>query len=180
MFRRPIPRFAVAAVIAVAALGPATACGNPAVSPSPAAQPSGPVDGSPSAPPVVSPPPPPSTPVAVTTTRPAPARSTRTSAAPRSATSSPTPKSSCQGAIRYEIDVADSADLGRIRSLCFAVGAVLRLKNIGPGQVTVDRTDLASQYYEAGVVDIRLLRAGTVAVRIPEGGEVYTITVVIR
>jgi hypothetical protein len=85
---------------------------------------------------------------------------------------------SCHGAVRYDIELAHEELLPR--SLCFAPGAVLRLIGIGPGEVSVDRPALVSQNYEAGVVDIRFLRAGTVAVTIPRSSEPETISVVIR
>ncbi|MEH1013445.1 hypothetical protein V6U90_10060 [Micromonospora sp. CPCC 206060] len=181
MSRHPVPRIVLAAVIAVAVLAPATACADPPVSPLPAAQPSGPSDGLPSGPTSVSPPPS-RTPVEVATTsadRPTPPRSTKTSAAPKPAPSTSERPSTCLGAVRYDLDLA-TEELALIRSLCFATGGVLRIQGIGPGEVTVDRTDLVSQHYEAGVVDIRFVRTGTVAVRIPQEGTTHTITVVIN
>lgn len=181
MFRQPIPRFAVLAAVVAAVLAPATACSDPAVSPLPARPPSVPLDTSPSGLPVGSPPPP-STPAAVPTTRrdqPTRPRATKTSTPPRSAPPSTTGPSTCEGAIRYDLDLA-TTELALLKSLCFATGAVLRIQGIGPGEVTVDRADLVSQHYEGGVVDIRFVRPGTVAVRIPQGGEIHTITVVIR
>lgn len=71
-------------------------------------------------------------------------------------------------------------ELELLRSLCFATGAVLRIQGIGPGLVTVDRPDLVSQHYEAGVVDIRFVRPGTVAVTIPKDDRAHTIDVVVR
>ncbi|MBO4207757.1 hypothetical protein [Micromonospora echinofusca] len=181
MSRHPVSRIALAATLAVAVLAPVTACADPPVSPLPAAQPSNPSDGSPSAPTVV-PPAPSRTPVKVETTRadrPAPPKTTRTGTAPKPAPSESERPSTCLGAVRYDLDVA-TEELALIRSLCFATGGVLRIQNIGPGEVTVDRTDLVSQHYEAGVVDIRFVRTGTVAVRIPQEGTTHTITVVIR
>ena len=57
---------------------------------------------------------------------------------------------------------------------------MLRIQGIGPGLVTVDRPELVSQQYEAGVVDIRFVRPGTVAVMVPKEGREHTITVVVR
>jgi hypothetical protein len=86
--------------------------------------------------------------------------------------------STCLGAERYDIDL--SAELLE-PALCFKTGGVLRLKGIGPGLVTVQPESLVSQNYAGGVVDVRLLRKGTVDVRIPlESGRVHTITVVIN
>ncbi|MFE9193282.1 hypothetical protein ACFYL6_27145 [Micromonospora sp. NPDC007208] len=85
----------------------------------------------------------------------------------------------CQGAVRYDLPLAET-EIELLKSLCFATGAVLRIQGIGPGLVTVDRPELVSQQYEAGVVDIRFVRAGTVAVTIPKDGREHTITVVVR
>jgi hypothetical protein len=173
---------ALAATVAVAA------CGSDAVSPLPV-QPRGP-SPSPSAvaSAVASPPTPSVTPDASRSpTRPPPAVAlppppapTRTRGTPpRPTPSATTPTSSCQGAVRYDLPVADT-ELELLRSLCFATGAVLRIQGIGPGLVTVDRPDLVSQHYEAGVVDIRFVRPGTVAVTIPKDDRAHTVTVVVR
>ncbi|MEV5209525.1 hypothetical protein AB0K35_18805 [Micromonospora sp. NPDC053740] len=97
----------------------------------------------------------------------------------RPATTSTAPTTSCQGAVRYDLPLAET-ELELLRSLCFATGAVLRIQGIGPGLVTVDRPELVSQHYEAGVVDIRFVRPGTVDVRIPKEAREQTITVVVR
>lgn len=81
--------------------------------------------------------------------------------------------------MRYDLPLAET-EIELLKSLCFATGAVLRIQGIGPGLVTVDRPDLVSQHYEAGVVDIRFVRPGTVAVTIPKDGREHTITVVVR
>ncbi|MET8911603.1 hypothetical protein [Micromonospora sp. NPDC004551] len=124
-----------------------------------------------------------------TTAAPAPAPSTaappgRSPAPPRSRTARPTASTSaalpsaCLGAVRYDLVLADT-ELALLKSLCFATGGVLRIRGIGPGQVTVDREDLVSRSYEAGVVDIRFLRTGTVVVTIPQDGRAYPVTVVV-
>jgi hypothetical protein len=99
---------------------------------------------------------------------------------PKASTPSPTgPTSSCKGAILYPVDLRNT-ELALLKSMCFATGAVLRLQGIGPGLVTVTPASLVSQSYEGGVVDIRLVRRGTATVNIPQDGQTYTITVVIR
>ncbi|MFE0592574.1 hypothetical protein [Micromonospora echinospora] len=98
---------------------------------------------------------------------------------PRAPPSPPRPPPTSQGAVRYDLVLAET-ELALVTSLCFATGAVLRIIGIGPGEVTVDREDLVSRSYEAGVVDVRFVRPGTVAVRIPQEGTTYTITVVVR
>ncbi|SCG75879.1 hypothetical protein [Micromonospora inositola] len=156
-----------AVAAAVALIGAIGACGEEPVSPLPV-QPS-------TAATTVTPSGPAGTP---TTSRPAPVASSTATGLPR-ATPSPTPASACLGAIRYDLKL-DEQELALLKSLCLATGGVLRLEGIGPGQVTVDRKDLASTSYEAGVVNVRFLRRGTVAVTIPHGGRTYTVTVVVR
>lgn len=71
--------------------------------------------------------------------------------------------------------------MGLAPSLCIAAGGVLRLNGTGPGTVRIDREDLAGQQYEAGVVDVRFLRSGTVVVSVEVGeDDTDTITVVVR
>jgi hypothetical protein len=66
-------------------------------------------------------------------------------------------------------------------SLCIAAGGVLRIIDTGPGTVEVDREDLAAAHYEAGVVDVRFLRPGTVVVTIEvDEDTTETVTVVVR
>ncbi|MGC4748697.1 hypothetical protein ACLQ28_24035 [Micromonospora sp. DT201] len=174
------------AVVAVAA------CGTDAVAPLPA-QPPGPssppptLSAAPATPatpsptePTGSPSRPPSTSGRPIAAPPAPTRTRSTPQRPAPATTTPTgPTTSCQGAVRYDLPLAET-ELELLRSLCFATGAVLRIQGIGPGLVTVDRPELVSQQYEAGVVDIRFVRPGTVDVTIPQQDRSHTITVVVR
>ncbi|MGW1451920.1 hypothetical protein ACWCO3_27135 [Micromonospora sp. NPDC002411] len=180
----PLRRAVGRVVAALAGIVAVAACGSDAVSPLPV-QPPGP---SPSTSAVASAPTPSGTPGASRSpTRPPPAAEPpvppapiRTRGTPPRPTLSPTtPTSSCLGAVRYDLPVADT-ELELLRSLCFATGAVLRIQGIGPGLVTVDRPELVSQHYEAGVVDIRFVRPGTVAVTIPKDDRAHTITVVVR
>lgn len=171
---------AVAALLTVVA--GLTGCGGERpVSPLPV-QPPAPVaagtttpPGSPAGTPSTSPTPPGPSTVAPPTRRPAPAAPPPTTGR---GTRTPSPTPACHGPIRYDIVLAET-ELELIRSLCFAAGAVLRIQGIGPGLVTVDREDLVSRHYEAGVVDIRFVRTGTVAVTIPKDGREHTITVVV-
>ncbi|GIJ79637.1 hypothetical protein SAMN05443287_101803 [Micromonospora phaseoli] len=84
----------------------------------------------------------------------------------------------CLGAVRYELVLTDPGPMPS--SLCFATGGVLRIRNIGPGEVTVDREELVDSHYEAGVVDLRFVRTGTVDVFIPREPDTHVITVVVR
>ena len=98
-----------------------------------------------------------------------------TTAAGRTPTATRSPgelPGTCFGAVRYDLVLAET-ELALLRSLCFATGGVLRIRGIGPGEVGVDREDLVSRHYEAGVVDIRFVRPGTVDVPIPQGGTTH-------
>ncbi|MEW1588974.1 hypothetical protein AB0283_26435 [Micromonospora vinacea] len=177
--RRPFRRLLVGGVVVVAAAAVA-ACGADPVAPLPV-QPPG--ESRPSPTPSANPAPTasPSRPPP-TSRRPIAAPPARTTArgTPRPpAPTSTAPTTSCQGAVRFDLPLAET-ELELLRSLCFATGAVLRIQGIGPGLVTVDRPELVSQHYEAGVVDIRFVRPGTVDVRIPKDAREHTITVVVR
>ncbi|MET8268610.1 hypothetical protein ACWD8I_29130 [Micromonospora arida] len=172
-------------VVVLAATVGVAACGADSVSPLPV-QPPGPTrttptpstipttstiptpTGSPSRPPP-------------TSARPAapPPAPTRTRGTPRTTPPPTDATPACQGAVRYDLPLAET-EIELLKSLCFATGAVLRIQGIGPGLVTVDRPELVSQQYEAGVVDIRFVRPGTVAVMVPKEGREHTITVVVR
>ncbi|BCJ57299.1 hypothetical protein Jiend_07210 [Micromonospora endophytica] len=89
-----------------------------------------------------------------------------------------TASSTCLGAVRYELELAGGGPLPS--SLCFATGGVLRIRSIGPGEVTVDREELVDSHYEAGVVDLRFVRTGTVDVFIPRPDGTHVLTVVVR
>ncbi|MFI2648232.1 hypothetical protein [Micromonospora fulviviridis] len=110
--------------------------------------------------------------------RPAPPPPTRSRTARPAAPASTAQPSACLGAVRYDLVLAET-ELALLKSLCLAAGGVLRIQGIGPGLVTVDREDLVSRSYEAGVVDIRFVRTGTVMVTIPQDGRTYPITVVV-
>lgn len=79
----------------------------------------------------------------------------------------------------HTIDVTKD-ELALVPSFCLATGAVLRVVNIGPGEVTTDAPDRVDQRYEAGVVEIRFVRTGTVVVTIPQQGQNHDVTVVVR
>ncbi|MEU5960811.1 hypothetical protein ABZ777_06330 [Micromonospora parva] len=171
-------------VVLTATVGVA-ACGADAVSPLPV-QPPAPTRSTPAPSPISA-----STAIPAPTgspSRPPPA-STRPSAAPPTPSrprgtprTTPPPTDAtpaCLGAVRYDLPLAET-EIELLKSLCFATGGVLRIQGIGPGLVTVDRPDLVSQQYEAGVVDIRFVRPGTVAVTIPKDDREHTVTVVVR
>lgn len=116
----------------------------------------------------------PATTTAPTTGAPRPARTRTRTAGPAPADSS----GNCLGAVRYTLDL-ESTEIELIRSLCFHTGGTLRLQGIGPGLVTATPKRLVSQSYEAGIVDVRFVRAGTVTVTIPQDERTYEITVVV-
>ncbi|MBQ1034027.1 hypothetical protein ACIP95_30165 [Micromonospora parva] len=161
------------------------ACGTDAVSPLPV-QPPAPTRSTPTPSPI-----PASTAVPAPTgspsrppptgTRPsaAPPTPSRTTGTPRTTPPPTDTTPACLGAVRYDLPLAET-EIELLKSLCFATGAVLRIQGIGPGLVTVDRPELVSQQYEAGVVDIRFVRPGTVAVTIPKNDREHTVTVVVR
>ncbi|MGC4869766.1 hypothetical protein ACLQ3B_30485 [Micromonospora sp. DT53] len=176
------PRSFRRVVVVLAATVGVAACSADAVSPLPV-QPPGPTRSTPTAAAtsaIPTPTGPPSRPPP-TSARPVPAppAPTRTRGTPRTTPPPTDATPACQGAVRYDLPLAET-EIELLKSLCFATGAVLRIQGIGPGLVTVDRPELVSQQYEAGVVDIRFVRAGTVAVTIPKDGREHTITVVVR
>ncbi|MEU4528983.1 hypothetical protein AB0F49_12205 [Micromonospora ureilytica] len=172
-------------VVVLAATVGVAACGADAVSPLPV-QPPGPTRSTPTAsatssiPTIPTPSGSPSRPPP-TSARPvaAPPAPTRTRGTPRTTPPPTDATPACQGAVRYDLPLAET-EIELLKSLCFATGAVLRIQGIGPGLVTVDRPELVSQHYEAGVVDIRFVRPGTVDVTIPKDDREHTITVVVR
>ncbi|MEU8069771.1 MULTISPECIES: hypothetical protein [unclassified Micromonospora] len=184
--REPARRRGGVALVVLAALAATPACAGRPVSPLPArpavtsavaaappttARPPGPTPAPPGSTPAPS-----SSRPAVPRTRPRPPAAPRTTKpAPPVRTTAP---AACFGPVRHDLILAET-ELALVRSLCFAAGGILRIRGIGPGEVTVDREDLASQSYEAGVVDIRFVRTGTVVVTIPQDGRAYPITVVV-
>jgi hypothetical protein len=97
------------------------------------------------------------------------------------ATAKPTtskPAGTCYGAVRHDLDLRNTV-LDLVKSMCFHTGGVLRLQGIGPGLVTATPGSLVSSSYEAGVVDLRFTRPGTVTLTIPQDEQTYTITVVV-
>ena len=173
---------AAAGALALIATVPMAACGGRSVSPLPVtaadddrvAAPSqapstDPRAASPvgSSPPGVVKPPAGAAPTRTKTAKPAPPAPTSTK-----------PVSTCLGAVRYDLDLRNTV-LDLVKSMCFHTGGVLRLQGIGPGLVTATPESLRSYNYEAGVVDLRFLRPGTVTVTIPQDGQTYTITVVV-
>ncbi|WP_329011664.1 hypothetical protein OG271_00670 [Micromonospora rifamycinica] len=182
MTERPRPGRRLAVLLA---LVPVTACGPTPVAPLPVRPPDPTLAPATASPPATTPAAPPTTGPAATTVgalpsrppAPPPTTPVRTPGGTRPPSTSPRP-SACLGPVRYDLVLADT-ELALLRSLCLSVGGVLRIQGIGPGEVTVDREDLVSHHYEAGVVDIRFVQPGTVRVTIPQDGTPYPVTVVV-
>jgi hypothetical protein len=170
-------RIAAAGALALITIAPVAACGAEPLAPLPvqaaAPEPSA-TAAAPSAPPS-----------AVPATTAAPPGRVATRAAPgpvrttKSRTTAPGPADpACYGAVRHDVNLQEEV-LDLITSMCFHIGGILRLQGIGPGLVTATPTSLRSYNYEAGVVDLRFLRPGTVTVTIPQEDRTHTITVVV-
>ncbi|MFI7330634.1 hypothetical protein [Micromonospora aurantiaca (nom. illeg.)] len=187
--REPARRRRGVAVVALVALAGTPACADRPVSPLPV-QPAVTSAVAAAPPTAATSPGPTPAPLGTGTPAPEPSGATPTSTRTRSRppvtprTTRPTPSvrttapAACFGPVRYDLVLAET-ELALLKSLCFAAGGILRIRGIGPGEVTVDREDLVSHSYEAGVVDIRFVRTGTVVVTIPQDGRTYPITVVV-
>ena len=182
MDHRPVSRYAILSVLALSVAVSTAACSAEPASPLP-------VDAqaqtvSPSVPASRTPAPegttaealePVETTVAVRTTRP---RTGNAPGKPPTTTASGAP-STCLGAVRYDLD-SQSVEAATMRSMCVRVGAVLRLQNLGPGELTAEPASLVRPRYEAGVHDTQFVGTGTVSLRFLQGDDEVEITVVIR
>jgi len=179
-------QIAAAGTLALATV-PLAACGDPSVSPRPAQAAEQETSAAPGQTPGMAPGSSaragnPELGVAIQPTAQKPVR-TRTVKPGRTKPDNPAPTStkptgSCYGAVRHDLDLHNTV-LDLVKSMCFHTGGVLRLQGIGPGLVTATPGSLVSQSYEAGVVDLRFVRPGTVTVTIPQDQQTYTITVVV-
>jgi hypothetical protein len=68
------------------------------------------------------------------------------------------------GAVIHTIDA--SAGGPPWRTVCIAVGGLLRLANLGPGQLAAAQRDIVDCDYEAGVHECRLIHTGTVGLTV--------------
>jgi hypothetical protein len=84
----------------------------------------------------------------------------------------------CLGSVVYTL-VAES-ELALVKSICLAVGGILRVEGTGPGTVSADPADKVSQFYEAGIVEVRFLSPGTITVTIDRDQQTFTIAVVVK
>jgi hypothetical protein len=184
-------RIVAAGTLALIAAVPPAACGNPSVSPRPAQAADGQTSAASSRAPTTAPTTAPTASAPVGDRQPGVARqpvrprpvkpATDRPGTVRPATVEPTstePTGTCYGAVRYDLDLRNTV-LDLVTSMCFHTGGVLRLQGIGPGLVTATPESLVSRSYEAGVVNVRFVRPGTVTVSIPQDEQVNTITVVV-
>jgi hypothetical protein len=72
----------------------------------------------------------------------------------------PKPSPACEVAGTYTVDASESGP--RPSALCLRVGSTLRLENLGGDQLSASPANLASCWYEAGIQECRLVKAGTV------------------
>lgn len=100
----------------------------------------------------------PSTPSTSTSPAPAPAPAT-TPAAPAG--------TDCMGAVIHTMDASVGGQPWR--SVCMAVGGLLRLTNLGPGNLAAASWDNVDCDYEAAVHECRLIHTGTVKLTITNG-----------
>ena len=176
MYQPKFRHVAAAGALALIATTPLAACGDPSVSPRPAqaaeiesAAPNQTLATTPSAS------------ARAGNSEPGVARQPTRQKPAKTKTAKPTstkPSGTCYGAVRHDLDLHNTV-LDLVKSMCFHTGGILRLQGIGPGLVTATPRSLVSQSYEAGVVDLRFVRPGTVTVTIPQDEQTYTITVVV-
>lgn len=70
-------------------------------------------------------------------------------------------------------------ELGFVKSICLAVGGILRVEGTGPGMVSADPQEKVAQFYEGGVEECRFLSPGSVTVTIVRDSQIYPISVVV-
>jgi hypothetical protein len=90
------------------------------------------------------------------------------------AAAAPAAAAVCQGAVTHSVDVSQP---GPPAPLCIAVGGVVRLVNLGPGQQTAQPSTAVNCYYAGGVHQCRLIRAGTVRFTLAPDARVLTVRV---
>jgi hypothetical protein len=83
----------------------------------------------------------------------------------------------CLGTIVHRINAADTGP--RWKPLCITVGAVLRFENLGPDSLKITPRDKVDCWYEAGVVECRLIQTGTVRFTVTRDDKDRGLTVVI-
>jgi hypothetical protein len=94
----------------------------------------------------------------------------------RNASSPPKPSPACQGAVKVTLDASEGGPPWG--ALCLKVGAVLRVENLGPGELSASPANPVSCWYEAGVHECRFVRPGTVRFTMT-GPQSHSLTVVV-
>jgi hypothetical protein len=90
----------------------------------------------------------------------------------------PSESSTCQGAVSYTVDASEDGPAWP--APCLGVGAIVRMENLGPGDMDEDPADAVSCSYAAGVHECRLLRPGTVQFTMTREEQTRSLTVVIK
>jgi hypothetical protein len=85
--------------------------------------------------------------------------------------------SKCLGTIVHRINAADTGPPWK--PLCITVGGVLRFENLGPDALTMTARDKVDCWYEAGIVECRLIQTGTVRFTVNRGEKNRSLTVVV-
>jgi hypothetical protein len=83
----------------------------------------------------------------------------------------------CMGAVIYTVNASDAGSPKR--PMCIAVGGVVRVENLGPGNLSVNPSDRVSCWYEAAITECRLIRTGTVTFNISRVPKVGPLTVMV-
>lgn len=108
-------------------------------------------------------------------TRPVPTTGTTTPPARSPATTRPATRDpACLGAVRYVVDARKAGP----SDVCIAVGGLLRVENLGPGELTIQPAAKVACSYEAGIHECRLIATGRTTVRI-NGPTAKTFTMVV-
>lgn len=170
--RRPPARRAVLAALVLAVPAFGAGCGESPVSPLPPRWPT-PGVGSPVAP-TASHGPPSAPKTSGRPAGPAPGVGVTPTA---TRTSGPPPSPACLGRVIHTIDGNDNAGLPE--ALCVTVGAVLRIRDVGPEVVSAQPAEKVAQDWEAGIANCRFLGSGTVTVMLDQSEWSHRITVLV-
>jgi hypothetical protein len=97
-----------------------------------------------------------------------------TGTAGAAAAAPPTRAATCAGAV---VKTVDAAQPGTLPAQCVALGGVVRIVNLGPGELTAQPSTLVDCFYAAGTHGCRLIRAGTVRFTLAPGARVLTVQI---
>ena len=107
----------------------------------------------------------------------APSTSAPSPSAPNTAGTTTPNQAACLGAVVHTVDAF--AGRGPWRSLCIAVGGLLRIANLGPEYLNASSWDKVDCNYEGGVHECRLIHTGTVTFAITNTHGTRPLTVVV-